>query len=220
MIKTPLAGWGRRRKIGTGLAGVGVVLILAGVGILAPPLLGVLHRSSNDHHLLQSWLGPNGALTQVIPSQSENPAGSSAPATAAACGSGAPSSEFALLDFPSLPGIAGVAGNGNWSMLTQRSVVHYADSPGPGQPGNMLIAVHREPNFEPLGTLKVGDQIVVTNRSCKQFTYTISQIWVESPAQVTQLQSLSGGSYLTVITCTPLWIDTSRIVIRAALTGS
>ncbi|NNM96287.1 MAG: class E sortase [Candidatus Dormibacteraeota bacterium] len=219
-MKTPMAGWARRRKVGTTLAGLGVILVLVGVGVLLPPVLGVLHRGSNDHKLLKSWLGPNGALTQVIPAQSENPAGSSSPATAPACGSGSPSSEFALLGFPSLPGIEGVAGNGNWSMLTQRSVVHYADSPGPGQAGNMLIAVHREPNFEPLGTLKVGDPIVVTNRSCRQFTYTITQIWVESPAQVTQLQALSGGSYLTVITCTPLWIDTSRIVIRAVLTRS
>ncbi|MHB1527789.1 MAG: sortase [Candidatus Dormibacteria bacterium] len=219
-MKTPPAGWGRRRKVGTAMAGVGVVLVLLGVGILAPPLLGVLQRGSHDHKLLKSWLGPNGAITQVIPSQTENPASVSSPATAPACGSGSPTSEFALLAFPTLPGIEGVAGNGNWSMLTQRSVVHYADSPGPGQTGNMLIAVHREPNFEPLGTLKVGDPIVVTARSCKQFTYTISQIWVESPAQVTQLQPLSGASYLTVITCTPLWIDTSRLVIRATLSAS
>jgi sortase A len=105
-------------------------------------------------------------------------------------------------------------------MLTQRSVVHYDNSPAPGQVGNMLIALHREPNFEPLGTLKAGDTVVVTARDCQQFTYTITRIWTENPSQVTQLQALSGGRYLTIITCTPLWIDTQRIVIRATLTSS
>jgi LPXTG-site transpeptidase (sortase) family protein len=214
-----LRRWAPGHKVGGALAAAGVILVLAGIGVLAPPLIGVLQRGNNDHKLLQSWLGANGAITKVVPSQTENPVGASSPA-AVACGSGSPSSEYALVDFPSLSGIEGVAGNGNWSMLTQRSVVHYDNSPAPGQVGNMLIALHREPNFEPLGTLKAGDTVVVTARDCQQFTYTITRIWTENPSQVTQLQALSGGRYLTIITCTPLWIDTQRIVIRATLTSS
>lgn len=84
----------------------------------------------------------------------------------------------------------------------------------------MLIALHREPNFEPLGNLKVGDPIVITDRACTRFTYTVTQIWVENPSQVSQLGPLTGGRYLTLITCTPLWVDTQRIVIRARLTSS
>jgi LPXTG-site transpeptidase (sortase) family protein len=215
-----LRRWAPSHRVGGALAAAGVILVLAGIGILAPPLIGVLQRGNNDHKLLQSWLGANGAITKVVPSQTENPVGASSPAAAVACGSGSPSSEYALVDFPSLSGIGGVAGNGTWSMLTQRSVVHYENSPAPGQLGNMLIALHREPNFEPLGTLMAGDTVVVTNRNCQQFTYTITRIWTENPSQVTQLQALSGGHYLTIITCTPLWIDTQRIVIRATLTSS
>jgi len=219
-MRSRLAGWGRGRRLGTILAVCGVVLVLAGVGILLPPVLGVLHRGGNDQALLQKWIGPKGALTKVLPAKVESPAQDSQPASAPSCGSGSPSSEYALVDFPSLPGIEGVAGNGSWQMLTQRSVVHYAGSPGPGGVGNMLIALHREPNFEPLGTLQPGSQIVVTARDCQKYTYTITKIWVENPSQVTQLEPISQGHYLTLITCTPLWIDTQRIVIRATLTSS
>ena len=215
-----LAGGTRRRRLATALTGLGVVLVLVGIGILVPPLLGVLHRSSDDHELLQKWLGSNGALTKVIPGQTESPLNSGSAATAPACGSGSPSSEYALVSFPSLPGIEGVAGNGSWAMLTQRSVVHYSDSPPPGGVGNVLIALHREPNFEPLNQLRPGDQIVVTARNCERYVYTVTRTWVESPDQVTQLASMSSGHYLTVITCTPLWVDTERIVIRATLTAT
>ncbi|HEY6538478.1 MAG TPA: class E sortase, partial [Candidatus Dormibacteraeota bacterium] len=133
---------------------------------------------------------------------------------------GAAAASYALIDFPQLSGIEGVAGNGTWSMLLQRSVVHYAASPAPGQAGNGLWALHREPNFEPLGTLKAGDTVVITNRSCQQFTYVITNIWTEYPSQVTQLRPISSGTWITVITCTPLWVDSQRLVIRAELQTS
>ncbi len=217
-IRRPLGG--RRNRLATSMMAAGVVLVLAGVGVLVPPLLGVWQRGGHDHQLLQRWLGSQGAITKVLPSQVVAPAGSSSPGGAAACGSGSPSSEYLLVAFPTLPGIEGVAGNGSWALLTQRSVVHYSSSPGPGQEGNMLIALHRDPNFEPLGSLKTGDPIVITNRACTTFTYTVTQVWVESPNRVSQLGQLSAGKFLTLITCTPLWVDTERIVIRAELTSS
>jgi sortase (surface protein transpeptidase) len=48
----------------------------------------------------------------------------------------------------------------------------------------------------------------------------ITNMWTEYPANVTQLQPISTGSWITVITCTPLWIDTQRLVIRAELKTS
>ncbi len=219
-MASTVAGRGSRRRVAGVLAGLGVILMLVGVGILVPPLLGVLHRSGNDHRLLQKWLGSNGALTKVIPGQTENPLNSGSTATAPACGSGSPTTEYALVSFPTLPGIEGVAGNGTWAMLTQRSVVHYQFSPAPGGVGNMLIALHREPNFEPLNQLRPGDAIVVTARNCRQYTYTVTNTVVEYPNQVTQLDPMSSGHYLTVITCTPLWVDTQRLVIRATLTAT
>lgn len=204
--------------MGVVLAGSGILLIVAGLAIFVPPLVGVLQRSRADTEALQQWKAPGSALSTRLPKvKTVTEPGASPVATSPSCGSGSPASEYALIDFPSLSGIEGVAGNGNWSLLLERSVVHYATTPGPGQPGNGLYALHREPNFEPLGTLKAGNRIVLTNRNCQQFTYVITDMWTEYSAQVTQLQPISNGTWITLVTCTPLWIDSQRLVIRAQL---
>ena len=204
--------------MGVVLAGSGILLIVAGLAIFVPPLVGVLQRSRADTEALQQWKAPGSALSTRLPKvKTVTEPGASPVATSPSCGSGSPASEYALIDFPSLSGIEGVAGNGNWSLLLERSVVHYATTPGPGQPGNGLYALHREPNFEPLGTLKAGNRIVLTNRNCQQFTYVITDMWTEYSAQVTQLQPIGNGTWITLVTCTPLWIDSQRLVIRAQL---
>ncbi|MGH7608543.1 MAG: class E sortase [Candidatus Dormibacteria bacterium] len=195
----------------------GLALVVVGVLVILFPVLGLLQRSGADQHALREWRDPGAALTHRLPKVKIDTALGSGPGASQVCGGGSSSAEYALIDFPSLSGIEGVAGDGTWALLTQRSVVHYASSPGPGQAGNGIYAVHREPNFEPLGTLSAGDLITVTNRQCQKFTYRITNLWTENPAQVTQLQPLSSGSWITVITCTPLWVDSQRLVIRAEL---
>lgn len=219
--RSSLSGLVGRRRVGAVLAVSGIVLMVAGLVIFVPPVVGLLQRSHADSLALQKWKAPGSALSKQLPKvKTITQPGSSNLATAPSCGSGSPASEYALIDFPSLAGIEGVAGNGTWSMLLERSVVHYSSSPGPGQPGNGLYALHREPNFEPLGTLKTGEKIVLTTRDCQQFTYVITDVWTEYPGQVTQLQPTKSGTWITVITCTPLWIDTQRLVLRAELQTS
>jgi LPXTG-site transpeptidase (sortase) family protein len=215
-----LPSWAGRRRLGAVLAGGGILLIVAGLAVFVPPLVGLLQRSRADTKALQEWKDPGSALSSHLKVKTIEQPGASPVGTAPTCGSGSPASSYALIDFPQLSGIEGVAGNGTWSMLVSRSVVHYSNSPGPGQPGNGLWAMHREPNFEPLGTLKDGDTVVITNRACQQFTYVITNMWTESPSKVTQLQPISSGTWITLITCTPLWIDSERIVIRAQLQSS
>ena len=223
-MKNPLnslTGWAGQRRLGVILAGGGALLIVAGLAIFVPPLVGVLQRSHTDAQALHKWKDPGAALNKKLPTvKTINQPGVTPVATAPSCGSGSPAGSYALIDFPSLSGVEGVAGNGTWSLLLSRSAVHYLTTPAPGQPGNGIYGLHREPNFEPLGTLKTGDSIVITDRACQQFTYVITNLWTEYPSQVTQLQPISSGSWLTVFTCTPLWIDSQRLVIRAQLQTS
>ncbi|HVA21092.1 MAG TPA: class E sortase [Candidatus Micrarchaeia archaeon] len=193
-------------------AALGVALVAAAAVLLLPPLLGIAHRGAADHRALQRWLGAKGAITKVV--VAPPPSGAT---LVPGCGSGPSGADYALIQFPSLPGTEGVAASGTWSLLTQRSVVHWGASPAPGGVGNVLIALHREPNFETLGQLRPGDAIVLVNRACRHFTYRVTRTWVLDPSQVTQLAPVTGARVLTVITCTPLWIDTQRLVIRARL---
>ncbi len=82
--------------------------------------------------------------------------------------------------------------------------------------GNVIVAFHREPHYEHIDMLEVGDTVTVQDRSCATFTYRITQRWTLSPNRITQLVTTSGHD-LTLITCTPWWQDYNRIVWRAAL---
>lgn len=189
---------------------VGLACIATGVLVVGIPLYNVYVRGQHDSNALDSWNhGGSSAITGAVP----------ATGASAACGSASPA-DYALVTFPSLGqyGYAGVAGDGTWDQLHERSMVHYASSPAPGQAGNSIIAFHREPDFHYIDQLKDGDLISVQDRACHTFQYRISQHWSLDPSRVTQL-SQTNGHDLTLITCTPWYQDTQRLVWRASLVG-
>ena len=112
----------------------------------------------------------------------------------------------------------GVAVNGNWTQLDDRSMVHWYGSPDPGGDGNVIIAFHREPDYQNIDQLAVGSTVTIENRSCQTYVYTVTQRWDLAPSAVTQLVPTS-GQVLTLITCTPWWQDYDRLVWRADLTS-
>jgi sortase A len=111
---------------------------------------------------------------------------------------------------------AAVAGNGTWTLLNSRSMVHYSATPNPGQQGNVIIAFHREPDFQYINNLGVGDTITIQSRTCQTFVYRVIARWDLPPSKVTQLGPTSGHE-LTMITCDPWWQDYNRLVWRAEL---
>ncbi|HEY6538420.1 MAG TPA: hypothetical protein VI138_05195, partial [Candidatus Dormibacteraeota bacterium] len=87
------SGWINRGGLGPVLAGLGVVLIAAGLAVFVPPLVGVLQRSSADTKALQEWKAPGSALSSRLPKvKTVQQPGSSPGATEPACGSGAAAS--------------------------------------------------------------------------------------------------------------------------------
>ena len=129
-----------------------------------------------------------------------------------------PAGEYALVEFNSLPqySYASLVGDGNWDLLDTQPMVHWHAGPAPGQQGNMLLALHREPNFEHIDELNVGGIITVVDHACHSYQYQVSQRWNLSPDQSSVLGQTSGHD-LTLITCTPFWRDTNRLVWRASL---
>jgi sortase A len=189
----------------------GAGLVAAGVWLVALPLIGVLDRGHADDNALAQWNhGGSRALVGTAPDTG---------APAGGCGSPAAADAYALVSFPSLGqyGYSGVAGDGSWDLLLQRSMVHLQGSAAPGQPGNDIIAFHREPNFEHIDQLAAGDVVAVQDRSCRTWHYRITKRWVLAPDRITQLAPTADAE-LTLVTCTPWFRDDERIVWRAVLT--
>src|SRR5579863_4149572 len=190
------------------LLALGVALILAGGALIAGPIIGVFQRGAADSTALKQWKS-GAAQPAVVPAP--------AAATSPACGVSSVT-DYALVNFgaPAQYHYAAVAGNGTWALLNSRSLVHYAGTPNPGQQGNVIIAFHREPDFQYISGLSVGDTIAIENRACQTFVYKVTQRWDLAPAKVTQLVPTSGHE-LTMITCDPWWQDYNRLVWRAEL---
>jgi LPXTG-site transpeptidase (sortase) family protein len=190
------------------LLALGVASILAGGALIAGPVLGVFQRGAVDSTALKHWKG-GGGTHPAAPA----PVASTSPA----CGTSSPT-DYALVNFEALAQYhyAAVAGDGTWALLDSRSMVHYAGTPSPGQQGNVIIAFHREPDFQHIDGLKVGDTISIQNRACQTFVYRVTDRWDIAPSRVTQLSPTSGHE-LTLITCDPWWQDYNRLVWRAEL---
>ena len=196
------------------LLALGLAAIVAGVGLIAFPLLGVWQRGSADQSALSSWQnGGSSAITGAVPGPKT---GSTAPKTVS-CGSGS-TADYALVTFsaPAADHYAGVATDGTWDSLHDRSMVHYTGTPNPGDQGNSIIAFHREPDYEHIDQLNVGDTVSIQDRSCKTYTYKITGKWTLDPNSVTQLGPTTGHD-LTLVTCTPFWVDSLRIIWRGSL---
>jgi sortase A len=80
-----------------------------------------------------------------------------------------------------------------------------------GLPGKKL--------FNNLDKLKNGDTFTIHVLN-KTLTYTVDQIFVVEPQDVSALQIVSGQDYVTLVTCTPYGINTHRLLVRGVRTNS
>jgi len=203
----------RPQRLWMVMLALGLAAIIAGAALILGPLYGVWHRGQNDSTALQSW--QRGPSTLAGPASSTP--GSTADPGTTSCGSSAPT-DYALLKFdaPAVYHYAGVSGDGTWDLLNNRSMVHYHGTPDPGQRGNVVIAFHREPDYQHIDQLRPGDTVTIQDRQCQSFAYKITGRWDLPPAQVTQLAPTTGYD-LTLVTCDPWWQDYNRLVWRATL---
>jgi LPXTG-site transpeptidase (sortase) family protein len=197
---------------------LGVLLIVGGLALAGRPLLAMLERGNADQTALAQWRQSGShALVGSAPVAAAAPA---VPRTGA-CGGASAADAYALVTFPSLAayGYSGVAGDGSWDLLLRRSMVHFHGSAAPGATGNDIIAFHREPDFEHVDRLAVGDTVVVQDRGCRLWHYTVRHRWLLAPERVTQLGTTT-RAVLTLITCDPWFRDVNRIVWQADLTDA
>ncbi len=106
---------------------------------------------------------------------------------------------------------------GQWEVAPM-DVGHHEGTADPGETGNMVLAGHRDINsalFRELDRLKPGDDVFVSN-SFGEYHYIVQESMVVGPNH-TEVMDPTPDHRLTLITCTPIGIDTQRLIIIARL---
>lgn len=112
----------------------------------------------------------------------------------------------------------------------ESGLVHYADTPLPGDYGTSIILGHSSSYpwykgdygsiFAPISTLKTGDIINVI-KDGKTLSYEVKKSLVFSPATSDDYQlndlEYTHGSSLIIMTCWPVGTNAKRVAVRADL---
>lgn len=89
-----------------------------------------------------------------------------------------------------------------------------------GQNGNTAIAAHRSYTrgrfFNRLDEMAVGDDITIISEG-KEYHYTVFNVVVVEPTDVSVLRGKKSESIVTLITCTPIRVATHRLIVQGKL---
>jgi len=106
----------------------------------------------------------------------------------------------------------------------ERGVVHYANTPNPGEKGNAVIVGHSSNNilnqgkykfaFVLLKRLEPGDTVILTKNG-KRYVYKVYEKKIVKPTEVSVLGPTAKPATLTLITCDPPGTSINRLVVVA-----
>jgi sortase A len=172
--------------------------------------------------------------TTVAPSTTEPPiTGGTAPAnteapttTTTAPGAGValpvPALEKAVarLEIPRM-GLNRIVVEGATASALTKGPGHFPETPLPGQLGNAAIAGHRTTHLHPfldIDRLQPGDQIFVTTFNGR-YVYEVTGTEIVAPTDYADVIPTTDATKatLTLVSCTPRYSATNRIVVRADL---
>lgn len=102
----------------------------------------------------------------------------------------------------------------------KKAAGHLTGTNLPGEVGNAAIAAHRGHRygrlFNRLDELEIGDSIIIQSNN-STYQYTVYEIKVVEPIDVSVLNRNSSDKILTLITCTPLYDATHRLIVHAKI---
>ena len=124
-----------------------------------------------------------------------------------------------VLTIPSI-GLSSVIVQGSTAALTEQGPGHLRASPMPGRPGNAVILGRRTTYGSPFGHLdavRPGDTVEVAT-GAGSFTYLVATVAVVEPGDADVI-GWSNDSRLTLITSSPPYRATGRLVVTGVLNG-
>lgn len=123
------------------------------------------------------------------------------------------------IDIPRLD-LSAVVFEGTSDDTLARGVGHLKGSAGPGEPGNLVLAGHRDTFFRELRNIRQGDEVNIMGPQ-GEFEYQVESTAIVEPDQ-TEVLKPGDGSTLTLITCYPFrYIGNApqRFIVRAIKVG-
>jgi sortase A len=115
--------------------------------------------------------------------------------------------------------LSAVVFQGADSSILGHGVGHVAGTALPGQPGNVVLAAHRDTFFRGLRNIQKGDMVMVTTESGPR-SYEVESTEVVNPTEVGVLRPTVKPT-LTLITCYPFYYvghAPKRFIVRAGET--
>lgn len=112
--------------------------------------------------------------------------------------------------------LSAVVFQGTNNNVLDRGVGHLDGSALPGQPGNVVLAAHRDTFFRSLRDIRRGDSISVTTPDGAR-TYSVDSTEIVDPNQ-TSVMNPTPNPTLTLITCYPFYFvghAPKRFIVRA-----
>lgn len=198
---------------------IGIILIIAGIIIIAAA--AVMHYSAEKRssELVQAYMDYAEHITTVQETASE-------PTTAQI-----EQGETQILSVTVPEGVMGVMVIDKIEMTApivegtkikniQYALGHFEDTALPGDNGNFAVAGHRSYTFgeyfSRLDELTAGDAIKVIYGSTI-YTYTVDETMVVEPDR-TEVLDPTANATITLVTCTPKWTATHRLIVKGTLT--
>jgi len=115
--------------------------------------------------------------------------------------------------------VANSDGSLRYDIVSAYGVTRFADSAPLGQPGLSLMSGHDDiygSIFRYLGRMHTGDAVVVT-QGARAYRYVVRSVNVVTPDDVRLLNATYTRPTLALISCTPYWVDTHRVVVIAEM---
>ena len=221
------------------VGGIGRVLITLGLlmfAFVAYQLWGTGIQTAQAQHTLSrefdQALGTSPqTTTTVAPSTTDSPTTEAPVATdpttpttttAAAPAKPIPQAEEAVarLEIPRM-GLNRIVVEGATAEALTKGPGHFPETPLPGQLGNAAIAGHRTTHLHPffdIDKLQPGDQIFVTTFNGR-YVYQVTGTEIVDPADYAAVIPTTDvtKATLTLVSCTPRYSATNRIVVHADL---
>jgi sortase A len=113
-------------------------------------------------------------------------------------------------------GLTAMIEEGDSRKTLRRAVGHLPGTALPGQPGNVVLAGHRDTFFRPLRNVHKGDEITLTTLD-GSYSYRVDFTEVVGP-QDTEVLDHSDDAILTLVTCYPFYFvgpAPKRFIVRA-----